>query len=368
MSEETTLLFTGDVEAFLLYTCSDRPRSLTASAPAYQEKASLNYKLAEDPLLPSATITDLCNEPLFFSGYLSEEEDTSSSSEADDMSLSSVSVHDMHDDAESSDDAEATFPEALAEDCDYVEQRCNHAQAVIIVPAGRAKVVQVTKVTLPVTPALKRHASSADRSTYGRPDSRMSGMSLSRPLARGSGAGSYSSMNTTRPQTRVPSGSPNMPSTPVLEAGLQTPLSARTPLTPQTPRSGFFDSPGSPTSSDKSTTPTSSRPRVRNPYHLKLPHVTKRSVSENYKDSVDNSFSSPLSAPLSVPCYKPKMVARGGSERVSTLELPPFPAENSPKPSRPWALRKDSFGPILSREGSKTSRIRRVESGILLQK
>ncbi|KAF7846119.1 hypothetical protein BT93_L5222 [Corymbia citriodora subsp. variegata] len=302
------------------------------SAPAFQEKVAVDYKLDQDLPLPSATITDLCNEPLFFSGYMSEEEDISS--ESDSMSFSTDSIGDMHDDAssaKSSDDAEATFPEMLAEDCNFVEQQCSHAQAIRIVPAGRAKVIHVAKVTIPSSP-ITRFSSSSSRSSHSRADSHMTFMSSKYNISRKGSASSSYSTTSNGAQVHKSSGSPELPSTPRLETGLKTPQSVGSPATP---RSGAT--------------------------------LARESVTVIYKETLDAPYSTTRSNPFSMPSFKSKMIARAANERQSILELPPFPHQmttSETKSPRSWMLRKDSFGSIHAKKNG----IRRAESRVVLQR
>lgn len=378
MSDEPALS-ARDVEQLVLHTCLERARSLTASVPACQEKPTFQYILDEEPIVMSATITDFYSEPLFFSEYLSDEEDPSAS-ETDDMSLSAsntstleaasaASTHsddldDISEDVELYSPSEANFPELLAEDCEFVSQPCNQAQAVMVVSAGRPKMVQVAKVDTSSSPLLRRPGSSASNHTFSRSVSRMSTMSSKRHI-RTDSISSSSSDKSGVPETHPSTNSPELPSTPDLDSGLRSPSSAHSPLTPRTPDSTFYDSHLSPTMSDPSLTPTSKPRLVRNSsYRLKLPYMNKRSTSDTRSIYSVDRLNAPLPSP---PQSRPKMVARGASERSPTLELPPFPGQtyfHEVKTARPLALRKDSFGSIQSRSSS----IRKVRSSFFLNK
>lgn len=323
------VLSAGDVERLVLDTFTKRPRSMSGPAlPASQERPSFDFKLLVDPPLPSATITDLCNEPLF-SGYLSDEEDVSS----DDMSFYSSSVG-----GDLADDFETNFPELLAEDCSFVEQQCNKAQAITLVSPGKAKMIRVSKVDIVSSPLAKRSSSSTSRN-HTQPSRRMSIVSIKAHSHDGS----------------MSSGSPRIPSTPPLEQGSQTPSSSGQPATPETPDS-LFDPLSKPVHNINST-PTP-KPRIRNPYRLRL-HSTKRAGSVQ-------SIEAPLSAPLTAPSYKQPLQARAAGDRAPFLEMPAFTREQLPEPpksARPWILRKDTFGPLgLDKSSNK---LRRAESGVL---
>ena len=310
---------TADVERLVLDTCV---RGVSKSGPASassQEKQHLDFKILVEPPLLSATITDLCNEPLFYNGDLSSEEEMSS----DDSSLSSIgSVAD-----DFIQELETNFPELLAEDCSFVEQQCNQAEAVVLKSPGKPKMVRVSKVDLGSAPVIKKQV---------RNSSRLTTMSLR--------AQSQNSI--------IASSSPKMPSTPELEAGSQTPESSHGPATPDTPASAYFDALTSP-SFEMTPTP---KTRLRNPYRLRLSHMSKR--PESYQ---------PFEAPLSAPLSKPKLMARGAGERMPSLDLPPYPLEQPQQPtksSRPWILRRDSASSTSSKDVPKF-RLRRAESGIL---
>lgn len=300
-------LASTDVERMLLlHTANQGPRSS-------QERSTGDYKLFEDPPLVSATITDLCNEPLFFSSYLSDEEDFSSS-EADDMSFSTDHSKSLREE-DALDDFDVNFPELLAEECTFVEQQCNQAKAVSLIAAGRPKVIQVSRVEIRSSPMLRRYHTTAGRLDRSTSDN-------------------------------------DMPSTPLLEEGLRTPLSAYTPSTPRTPSSVFrFDPMASPTPSNKSATPTSYQ------------------TQSHYQGRLKQSKLS-TSPPLYFSHSKPsKMVARPANERSPIIQLPPFPGDDH-KPARPWGLRKDAFNSVhhLQANQSNHARIRKVESAVGLNR
>ena len=361
MSPGVTL--STNMERLLLHTRNQGSRSS-------QERPALDYKPKGEPPLLSATITDLCNEPLFFNSYLSEEED-SSASEEDDMSFSSTSTHQQGKEVEA--EFDSTLPEFLAEECTFVARECNKAKAVLLVAAGRPRLIQVAKAHIRPSPPPARHSATSGRvlrrsaSRIG-PPSMLSIRQHSREVSESSSS-SYS----------VP-GTPELPSTPLLESGLQTPTSACTPLTPDTTHASFhFDPLASPTPTYNASMTASTRARPHTQFRVEQPSMAKRSISHMHTVtlSLTGRPSLPLSAPLSAPpiySFRPKMVARAANERSSMLELPPFPSDDAMravKPTRPWALRKDSFGPVLtSRDNNKTAkpRMRKVESAFGLNR
>ncbi|THY17122.1 hypothetical protein D6D02_03299 [Aureobasidium pullulans] len=334
------VISTGDVELLLHATCV-RGVPKSGPAPAPLQERTIDFRILVEPPLLSATITDLCNEPLFYSGYLSEEE-TMSSSSSDNSSLSSIST--VAD--EFLDELETNFPELLAEDCTFVEQaQCNQAEVVTLVSPGKARVVRVSRVNLSASssPIIKRPATSSSLTPSGS-SSRLSIISIRAHSHDGSVAS---------PKMV----SPKMPSTPELEPGSQTPESSHGPPTPGSPASAYFDALTSPTYA----CPPKHR-MSRNGYHLKLPGMTKQRPG-----SSQSMMAAPLSAPLVAPAsfFKPKMMARGAGERMASLDLPPYPRDfiQQPPKSR-WTVRKDSVSSISSKEVPRF-RLKRAESGIL---
>lgn len=342
------VIFTCDVERMLHATCvRGVDKSGPASAPL--QERTLDFRILVEPPLLSATITDLCNEPLFYSGYLSEEEQMSS----DDSSLSSMSINTVAD--EFVDELESNFPELLAEDCTFVEQvQCVQAEAVTLVSPGKAKMVRVSRSSLSSSPMIVRPSTSSSLKP-GSSSSRLSIISIR-----------SQSYNGSTPSLKVVS--PQMPSTPELEIGSQTPTSSHGPATPDSPASAYFDALTSPTY----VMPCPPKHRMsRNGYHLKLP-----SISSKRPGSSQSMMAAPLSAPLTPPSpfiktkmtprgAAERMVPRGASERMASLDLPAYPHDfiQQPPKSR-WTVRKDSFSSISSKEMPRF-RLKRAESGIL---
>lgn len=333
------VIFTCDVERMLHATCvRGVDKSGPASAPL--QERTLDFRILVEPPLLSATITDLCNEPLFYSGYLSEEEQMSS----DDSSLSSMSISTVAD--EFVDELESNFPELLAEDCSFVEQvQCIQAEAVTLVSPGKAKMVRVSRSSLSSSPMIVRPSTSSSLKP-GSSSSRLSIMSIR-----------SQSYNGSTPSLKVVS--PKMPSTPELEIGSQTPTSSHGPATPDSPASAYFDALTSPTY----VMPCPPKHRMsRNGYHLKLP-----SMSSKRPGSSQSMMAAPFSAPLTPPSpfVKSKMTPRGAAERMASLDLPAYPHDfiQQPPKSR-WTVRKDSFSSISSKEMPRF-RLKRAESGLL---
>jgi hypothetical protein len=342
------VIFTCDVERMLHATCVRGGVDKSGPASAPLQERTLDFRILVEPPLLSATITDLCNEPLFFSGYLSEEEVMSS----DDSSLSSMSISTVAD--EFVDEFETNFPELLAEDCTFVEQyQCNQAEVVTLVSPGKAKMVRVSRVNMSASsssPIIIRPTTSSSLKP-NRSTSRLSIISIRSQSHDGSVAS-------------LKSVSPKMPSTPELEIGSQTPTSSHGPATPDSPASAYFDALTSPTY----VMPCPPKHRMsRNGYHLKLP-----SMGSKRPGSSQSMSAAPLSAPMTPPpsFFKPKMTAermvpRGASERMASLDLPPYPRDfiQQPPQSR-WTIRKDSFSSISSKDMPRF-RLKRAESGLL---
>lgn len=341
----------NDVDRLVLRTSN---KGLSSNS----QESHIEYKIFVEPPQLSATITDLCNEPLFHNRYLSDEEDFSASEE-DSMSVSSGTTPSPRED-DFADDVNAAFAELLAEECSILDQQCNRAQAVQLVAAGRPKVIQVAKVYHSM-PVLKRPSNMAGKF-------HIASKSLQLPIA---------SQQYNRGISREPSGYsvdsiPELPSTPVLEQGLQTPVSVRTPLTPTTPNAAYrfpLDN----------RTPKSNQARSREQFSVKPLNIIKRKPTITpmvppYAITLTGPPSAPLSAPPTYAYSKPKMSPRSPSELATSIEIPPFADEPiAPiKPARPWlGLRKDSFGPLHQRETSSSDtklRARKMSSVVGLNR
>ncbi|KAK4890791.1 hypothetical protein LTR28_002548, partial [Elasticomyces elasticus] len=121
----------------------ERSKSSSESAYAVPPTPAESEGLDSELTFTVTTAADktFIREPLFHYHYLSDEE-ALSPIDADDMSvLSSVFSFTA---AASEEEAvsDKTFPEYLASSCGLVEQQCSIAQAVYLVSAGRARVVQ----------------------------------------------------------------------------------------------------------------------------------------------------------------------------------------------------------------------------------
>jgi hypothetical protein len=339
------VMSSGDLELMVHATCV---KGVDKSGPAFATTAPLQERyidfqiLIEPPPLPTATITDLCNEPLF-AGYMSSEEEMSSS---DNSSLSSINSSTIADDF-GDDFFETNFPEMLAEDCTFVEQaQCDKAEVITLISPGKAKVVRVSRVDLSSSssPIIKRATCSVGGEKQPRNSRRLSIVSL-RAHSHTAAVASPKVV------------SPKMPSTPELEIGSpNTSVSSHDPATPGSPASAYFDAP------TFMTTPCPKNRMSRNGYHLEPPRAVKRPGSAQ-------SMQVPLSAPLAAPSFfgftKPKMMPRGASERMASFELPPYTRESfQAPPKNRWTLRKDSVNSVSSNETPRFS-LRRAESGLL---
>lgn len=348
-----------DVERFLLHTCMQGSNGRES-----QERTFLDHKLSMEPPLPSATITDLCNEPLFLTNYLSEDEEEeeaiSSSSEADDMSFSTGTTSSGIPDELflPTKDFEATLPELLAEECTFVEQQCNQAQVVTLVTAGRPKVVEVAKIEYSLTS--KRRWSTAPTRRNAHSYASKSSASTGHKTSTRSRSFAYGMFS-----------DPYYVSTPPLDADPSTPSTTYGPLTPETPNSLFqFDLLVSPSSKQGSDTAS----QHDSLYSLE----TRNSMDKLSSNDFFHSFTFPI--PPSAPVMPVSASARSrrvphpASSRSPSVTLPPSPRQQfieSEIATRPWSPRKESFGlgPLYQdKTPLKQTHIRRMESGVRLNK
>ncbi|KAL1304142.1 hypothetical protein AAFC00_000569 [Neodothiora populina] len=314
-----------------------------------QEKNGHDYKPA--PLIMSATITDLCSEPLFLNSYLSDEEDCSAP-ESDDMSFSTKTFSNVGGD-DSAFDFVTTLPESLAEECSLIKQQYEHARAIRLFAAGRPKLIHIPRTT---SAPMLRHP----RVTLSRVHDRTSkafSESINEALAQTQYARSLS---------RSSSAESNVPSTPLLEQGLRTPTSARTPSTPNTPNYSYhFDPLASPGLTKKSTTTAKGR-KAHEELRPKKLQIVKHDTSDPRLGSSALRSAPPtysyIPSEYSNKSLRSKTATRpNNNDRPFAKNLPDFPIAQ-PRYSvtpRPFALRMDSFGPIEeSRESSQSKRMR----------
>ncbi|TKA65548.1 hypothetical protein B0A55_13209 [Friedmanniomyces simplex] len=146
------------------FPMDDNPRFSMASEPVIVGSPTMppsemfSFKAGVKIPEPSAAIRHFTDEPMFWRGYTSEEDVASPIDTDDVMSFRTTStLSNTSEPAERT--SNASFPEQLAQSCDRVERQCARAQAVTLVPAGKAKVVSMPKVVdVSATPRMRRPA------------------------------------------------------------------------------------------------------------------------------------------------------------------------------------------------------------------
>lgn len=347
---------------------SDRHRSISAM----QLDRMIALKPGKQTPEPSATIRDLIDEPIFWRGYTSEEE-VASPIDADDMSFHSSSAS-----LASLTASECSFPEQLAHSCNRVEQQCARAQAVTLLPAGKARVISMPKlVDVSGGPRIKRSSPGASIHT---PASRTNLLEVgSRISSQQSRTNSCRSSSERSPVSTAPSSPPQSAQYPTIEK-----FARRRPSLPNlhgpsqqyaahtvsrfTHASSFLkydpypsnDLAATPTTP---TTPTSPSRRRLGKFSstFNLSRFGKGLVRKNSSDSNSGpdveSVKEPEPVlysrslpPLQIPnrnsSVKPKLTPRGASEREPPLVLPPCPegyeSDHDYSLASHWPPRKDS--------------------------
>ncbi|KAK5120872.1 hypothetical protein LTR85_005939 [Meristemomyces frigidus] len=321
---------------------------------------------------PTATIRNFADEPMFWRGYTSEEEVASPIDDTDDMSFRSASSEREPTYRAS----KASFPEQLAQSCNKVEQQCSRAQAVTLVPAGKAKVVSMPRlVNVPATPRMRRPATATQ---IRPPVSRLNRMEIgSQTSSQNSRTNSPRTSGERSPVSTAPSSiaeqpnrvktirrRPSLPALSIAARSFSTPDSSPDPAR-NTRRVDFLDHDPFPSSSaDRPTTPMSPSKRRLHKFSSSLSlNIFGRGLRRN--DSTDSNVGCDLSVVkepepilISPACsttqpsirkasIKKKMVARGANEREPPLILPPCPEgydENEAEfgGHARWPSRKDS--------------------------
>ena len=327
---------------------------------------SLTLKAGVKTPQPTAAIKDLINEPLFWRGYTSDEEAASPTSTDDGMSSHS---------ADNKSDYEASFveppvPEQLAITCNQVQQRCNRAQAVMLMPAGKAKVVSMPKlVDGPASRIVKPVASTLIRPPVSRLNNGEASSSGSISSTSSPRSSSEKSLASTAPSSVCEPSQRRLalktkPSKPLLPTAAresqpvrQTTGSDMSPKlhgTRSSPLELPIASPGEPSS------PTIRKLRkFSSSFSLgRLHNSFKRSASSgsgtgDQPEIVEEPHlitTSPIPTAIQVPLrsssrVRPRMIPRGASERAAPLVLPPCPDqydEGVDRTATRWPQRKDS--------------------------
>lgn len=323
---------------------------------------------------PSAAIKHFTEEPTFWRGYTSEEE-TASPIGNDNMSFRTASTLSAISEPASRTSV-ASFPEELAQSCNRVERQCGRAQAVTLVPAGKAKVVSMPKlVDVSAVPRLRRPAPI----TPIRPSSPMNRMELdsqtNSQVSSSPGCSTENSPVHTAPSSvaalltwgksvRQRPSLPNLQAPPRFQSSVPHYNSAsRVVRTTDFLRHDPYPS----TLIEEPTTPPPMSPSRRrlhmfgssialSVFGMKRSNSSDSSLGElggapetgKEPDAVTTGLVKALSPQppqpsVQTPSTKPKMVARGANERAPPLILPPCPEtyEDERDVTR-WPLRKDS--------------------------
>ncbi|KAK4895770.1 hypothetical protein LTR27_006252 [Elasticomyces elasticus] len=349
-----------------------QPRFSMVSEPAIEGSPTMpsddmfSWKAGmKTPERPSA-VKHFTDEPMFWRGYTSEEE-VASPIDNDGMSFRTTStLSDISETA--SRRSRASFPEQLAQNCDRVEQQCNRAQAITLVPAGKVKVVLMPKlVDAPTTPRMRR---PAPITPFRPPVSRMNRMEIGSQTSRGVS----NSPRTSTEKSPVPSSVAALltrdrsvrqrPSLPTLAATprFQSSISGSRPNPGVVKTADFLQhDPYPAVPVDLPITPPPMSPSRRRLHRfgssigLGVFGMRRSNSSDSSLDDTletvkaleprGNALSKP-SSPQKLsrtPSTKPRMVARGANERAPPLILPPCPEtyEDERDVTR-WPLRKDA--------------------------
>ena len=300
---------------------------------------------------PSAAIRRFTDEPMFWRGYTSDEE-VASPIDADDMSFRTTSTF-TDGDRPSRHTSNASFPEKLAQTCNKVEQQCSRAQAITLVPAGKAKVVSMPKlVDVSTTPRMRRPApitpvrppvsrlnrveigslTSSQASNSPRTATEKSPVSI----APSSVAALLTRGKSIRPRPSLP----NLQATARVQAS--TPHSASSSRVPRTAEFLRHDPYPSPPDDQALTPPPMSPSRRRlhrfgssiglNVFGTKRSNPSDSSIEELPEATKEVDAITPASPKAPSPqsltrstSTKPRMIARGANERAPPLVLPPCP-------------------------------------------
>jgi len=319
----------------------------------------------------SATITTLDDEPRFVPAYLAEPKGTSSlvfDNFVD--SMSSQSVYTLSSAADLADDTDFNVPEMLAEDITFADSQCNRAEAIRIVNAGPPKIVDLIRADRPRS---KRASQIQFRRVQERPF-----LSPIQPAVRSSSVGSERSRTSDMSVDRKSTAS-STPSTPVLDNDETpgSPASEGSCAQPETPRMSV-ETPDRGFAASKEDTqsimtpPPTLKSYMRKPSRLFLPKRTTSATTQAMETNKILPITPPQTPGSARPASmfttsRPKLVARGASERSPTIELPPSPTQTE-RPSLPRRITAAPAIPIsapsIRSSGRKSiSRgLRRMES------
>ncbi|RMY27113.1 hypothetical protein D0866_10373 [Hortaea werneckii] len=320
---------------------------------------------------PATAIRKFRDEPLFWQGYASEEEAASPIAD-DDLSIHSASNELQHTSRRSS-----PFPEQLAHTCKRVERQCGKAQAVTVLPAGKARIVNVPKMVDVSAPPRVR-----------RPLVKSMHPSLSSPTQVGSPTSSQGTRNNSprtsgerSPISTAPSSVVELPkNTKVLRHRPSLPALAAAaraqPATPQMRPSpqhapDFLNHDPYPTSVvEPPKTPQSPSRRKLHKFSSSL-GLNMFNKASKQTDSPDSSIGAELetvkepepvmysarhsqpSTPARTQERRSRMIPRGANERAPVLVLPECPESYDDSLSFPsWPTRRDSEATYVTMDRS----------------
>ncbi|KAK5741752.1 hypothetical protein LTR17_003743 [Elasticomyces elasticus] len=357
------------------FTMEVHPRFSMVAEPAIEGSPTMpsddmfSWKAGmKTPERPAAA-KHFTDEPMFWRGYTSEEE-VASPIDNDGMSFRTTST--LSDISETpSRMSNASFPEQLAHNCNRVEQQCNRAQAITLVPAGKVKVVSMPKlVDASTTPRMRR---PAPITPFRPPVSRMNRMEIGSQTSRGVSNSPRTSTEKS-PVSTAPSSVAALltrdrsirqrPSLPTLQATprFQSSISG-SKTSPRVVKTADFlqHDPYPALPVDLPITPPPMSPSRRR-LHRFGSSIGLGVFGMRRSNSSDSSLDDALEIVKSVeprgnalfqasspqmlsrtPSTKTKMVARGANERAPPLILPPCPEtyEDERDVTR-WPLRKDA--------------------------
>lgn len=313
-----------------------------------------NSTVSKEALRPSATITNLIDEPLFLTGYLDEEdeEDSLPPPMEDDIgnasSNSSIITLDYdHSPSDQDFQIDLLLPDILGDDVEYMEDACAaRAEAVSLISAGKPTLVELLKTTRPSS------SLTAKRMTFRRSIGSVIQLSKSKSKSKHSYRSSVTSSTNsdTSDQSRgssenernsFSSEASSVPSTPVLDAEVTSPKFEQSPITPVTARSIPLT-----IDTEFNLKPLDAQYRIRSTSAVSMPYAALPSEISVRKSSLSRLFpkrraytttsdpklfnnTSPQSAPMTPQSFMAgrnlKMVARDASAREPILQLPPSP-------------------------------------------
>jgi len=246
--------------------------------------------------------------------------------------MSSQSVYTLSSAAGLAEGTDFNLPEMLADDMDitFTDSQCSCAEAVRIVFAGPPKIVDLMRADRPRS---KRASQIQFRRITERPT-----VSPIQPAVRASSVRSQESRSSDDSTDRKTVAS-STPTTPMLDndEAPGSPASEASPTQPATPRISTETSDHDFTATKDSaqaivTPPPTMKSFMRKPSRLFLPKRTTSSTLQALETNKILPITPPQTpgsggrpASMFATSSRPKLVARGASERSPILELPPSP-------------------------------------------